>query len=196
LYGDTQAVQTPCDGGTVTLASLEKNLLAWTLWELREERAIELDRVGRDNFFGGEVAENVTVRRLSSVPASDGQLAQELLTACTDESVSVPLLITVWGEQKGVDLKEFRYLPLAGLTDVVCHDVRRRLQVHKHRDDWVWPCDRVERLGSQFEEVASRWYDFKQQERKLANSLLRNCNQGLAWVRQPPLRAPSGGYSG
>jgi hypothetical protein len=185
FFAGEQTVRTPCSGKLVTLASLEQQLLAWTVWELREVGAVDLTRdVGAKR---GDRRDGLDISmRVSMSKAVDGILASGLFAACDNDPLAVSLVIIAWGKTQGVNLRELIYLPLTGLVDVVSDETRSRLGVDPSGGEWRWPCDTIALLRTRFDDVRTKWSRFAADESGLAAALLRSCNAGVKRLRQPP----------
>jgi len=189
LLTPQHAVRLPCDGGHVTLGPLECHLVAWTLWELHDTRAVRLARDPRwapraeqDGWLGLDVV----VQRHDADVAPQGLLAEELYRACPSGSVAVASAVKSWGEDKGVNPTRFVFLPLEAIVDLVYRDTCRMLDVESvSADSPGFDCAQVAELRPLFLALRNRWGRFADHEPQLASALVRCCDAGLAQLRPP-----------
>jgi hypothetical protein len=151
------SVAVPCGRRPVQLGALERTMLAWALWGLRERGLIHLKAD----------APNHLRRTRLAVDADAPGLEGELFECCRDSRESISVVVTRWarGPRKSLPLDaviaavQDEAMSREILIDATPSDLslRERLSSRRHRLFAEPDCRRIAALAPDFQEVLDRW---------------------------------------
>jgi hypothetical protein len=189
LLEGQHSVAVPCGRPPVQLGALERTMLAWALWGLREKGLIDLNASAR-NYLG--------ITRLV-VDADAPGLEGELLECCRDSPEGIAVVVTRWAQGRG------RFLPLDAVIAAVQDEamsreilidatsskrpLRERLSSRHHRLFAEPDCRRIAALESDFQEVLDLW-TYSVEVEGLGDALIQQSSAALRMLR--PMSVASG----
>lgn len=183
VYG---TVSVPCVPGAVRADDLTIQLLAATLWSLREEGALRMDVVQRRLYLGSETRIQLTRVAGSSSPGFPQDLLDAISGVAEDDAVEA--VIGRWFSHPYAD--PYRHVIVAAQKELVGAGCLA-IVAQPSGENTLWErCDVAEALRQAYSDFPVRWRRFLTDEPDLAGLLQASCASAIAAQRDQRFPAP------